>query len=799
MPDLPEKREPDEADGPESAALFGDFEAAEGFSQDAKTQAAGAESLTARQRAAEAAMRRVMGTAREEAESQAIGLGRGRREAQDPEAKKHAAAARGGKAARRAAAPPASPAPAAGRALQEPPKRREGVTAWLVALLCMLAAAPAVLIDLYRPEVTDGGEAKALATSIHSWTRLNSPAAAGENFIESLVPRYNGRRQWRDAPGVTWTQMLAFQLIASKPAKAAELVATIDGQGRLAMPPPFEAIQAAGLTAARLDDAIALQGSQKHKFIDVKVGVAPGSPAAGDAAVKPTFDEQRLLAPGDVVRVEVGYVEPNWREQVDTIDLIKFGRLGSALLGLITIAAVFWAGHSIAGMRAGLYSALICAANPVFIWHARLASPPIHQAMWAMLSIAAALWAIRPLRASPSVERQFLGWVVCGLSLGGAALATGPLIVVTVMGPIVLLLLLCPNRRGHFMGLMAAVIIGFLVALPWTAKIFENDPDAWATWWREHQPFGFNSIAILFDMFGDRLLLILAALMPWSVWLVAAIAQPMSTSSAGSRTRLFLGFAWFMAAALIMLMLPATDHIGALLPLVPAAAVMIGQLFHHYADLAGEARYARFWRVLRWPHVLLLVAVSVLTPLLISWPQPFIDSGWFSSAFFFDLGWAFSAGFGLVLFVLVAMAAREAHRQYPAGMLGYTAAWMLLLATVIAIPASRSPHAASLIRKDADVLIRSVQKQPVYAVQGEAFSPGELSPVVLLYAGRKIQTIAAKEIDEVSTKDKTTIFLLSRADASKPAERAEAVTSLPHTKMRLWKLEQKPEGPVAGQ
>ncbi len=679
----------------------------------------------------------------------------------------------------------------------EMPQRKQAFTAWLICLLCMLAAAPAVLIDLYRPEVTDVAEARALATSIHTWTRMNSPQAAGETFIESLVPHYNGKQQWREAPGITWTQLLAFQLIAAKPMQTLQEQMPLkpDSMGIITLPPPFGPVLVAGQTPAEIQATILSKAVTDLKYLNVRVRVSlakpEGSPASPTSPQTPAVPpDKRMFETGDMVNVDIRYALPQWRADVDTINLIKFGRLASAMMALITIGAVFWAGYSIAGTQAGLFSAMICAANPVFIWHARLASPPIHQAMWAMLSIASALWAIRPLRASPSVERQFLGWVICGLSLGGATLSIGPLAAVTVMGPILVLLLLCPHRQGHLMGLMAAVIIGVLVVMPWTVLLHNHDPNAAEVWWNEHQPFGLHSLGVMFDHLGDRLLLILVSIVPWTLWLFAAVSQPFSTSSQGSRTRLFLGFTWFLTATFIMLTQSATADIGSLLPLVPAAAVMIGQLFHHYAEMAGEGRFARFWRLLRWPHVLLLMWISVMVPLVIAFPKPFIEKGWFSAPFFDDPGWGFTMGLGTVLLGLVFLVARQTYKHSPGGALGITAAWMLLLSAVIAIPASRSLHARSLIRKDAADIVRYTQDHPIFAVQGEGISPGELHPAVLLYVGSEIRSVGAKQVDEVAARQKTTIYLLSRIDAMRPADKAVPVMDLRNTKMTLWRLDQ---------
>ena len=149
---------------------------------------------------------------------------------------------------------------------------------------------------------------------------------------------------------------------------------------------------------------------------------------------------------------------------------------------MLTIMAVFWAGYSLGGARTATFAALVCLANPVFLYHARLASPPMQHTAWAMLAIASALWVIRPLKSIPSVERQFIGWIVCGLA-GGAALLTGGMITLgTVGAPIVLILFLCTHRVSHLMGLLAAVLIAVLLTMPWLIYSHEDDPEVFATW-----------------------------------------------------------------------------------------------------------------------------------------------------------------------------------------------------------------------------------------------------------------------------------------------------------------------------
>lgn len=678
----------------------------------------------------------------------------------------------------------------------DPPPRRVGLFAWLIALLCMMAAAPALLIELYRPEVVDDAEAKALATSIHTWTRFNSPAAAGEPFIRTMIPHYNGRSQWRDAPGVTWTQLAIYELLASKPVTTKDAMFTLADDGVFPLPPPLKPISFTGRTVAQVRDLVAAQAQSDLNWgrIEINLSIPVAEPAKGKAAapgasVNQASIDHLALAAGQRIELKMSYVEPTWRSAVNTVDLIKYARLCSAMLGLVLVGAVFWAAYAIAGLRAGAFAALVCAANPVFIWHARTASMPIHQATWTMVAIAAALWAIRPLRSSPTIERQFLGWVICGLAFGMAALVSGPFVIVTVGGPIMLLLLLCPHRRGHLMGLLAATIIGVLVVVPWTALLHENDADAALNWWNDHRPLSGKLLVNLFQNLWTRLGLVLVALLPWTFWLFAALVQPFSTSSQGSRTRLFLGFSWFLLVTTFLLLQPDTGDVAAWMPLAPAGAVMTGVLFHHYSTLAGEGRFVRSWRWLRWAHLLLLLIVSILAPLFISWPKPFIDNGWFKQAVFLNWGWGYSLSLTLVLIALVVVALRMAIKQYPGWMLGVTAAWMLLLSTVVAIPAARSGMATSAIRRDADNIRKRTNNHPVYALQGDEHGPVTLEPAVLLYAQCEIRSITAKDIDDVAARQRTTIYLISRLDSAAPAPRAEEVIELPTVKMKLWKYE----------
>ncbi len=676
------------------------------------------------------------------------------------------------------------------RVAREPTRRSAGFFAWLITLLCMMAAAPAILVDIYKPDVTDRAEARALATSIHTWKRINSPAAAGERFIEEIVPHYNGQKVWMEPPGTTWTHLLAFELLAPRAIKAIEGEALVSIEGRLTGMAEIESIAAAGLTADKLGDEIArhLEKKLDFKSANAQVTLSRGAGSEPPPPSKATpGGPPPILAAGDKLKVQVRYVEPRWRAGIDTIQLIEWGRLVSAIFALITVGGVFWAGHSIGGIKAGVFSALICAANPSFIWHARLASPTIHITAWSILSIAAALWAIRPLKPAPSIERQFLGWVVCGVAMGLAAMMAGPVVVLTVALPILVLLLMCPHRRGHLMGLVAALLIGVLVVVPWTAMLLNHVPDAAQHWLDEHQPFGFFLVERFFEFFGQRFGIVLLMMLPWTLWLIAAVGQPFSTSVSGLRTQLFLGLAWFGVVGLMLFIQPDTSSTGGLLALVPAASVMIGQVFLHFTEAAAEGRFTRFWRMLRWPQILIMLAGSIVVPMAIAWPALFAEWKGLETPLFFNPGWWFGVGLMIVLTALTAMAGRMVLRQHPGPSLAMAAAWMLVLATVAAIPLARGPRAKSLIRPDARTIAKAIDQNAVFVVQAEGKNAIEIDPAVLLYAGCQIQPIATGQIDEVAAKRKATIYLVNRIDAPAPLENLESVADLKEVGLRLWR------------
>jgi hypothetical protein len=345
-----------------------------------------------------------------------------------------------------------------------------------------------------------------------------------------------------------------------------------------------------------------------------------------------------------------------------------------------------------------------------------------------MLAIAAGMWAMRPLRPYASVLRQALGWIISGAALGAATLTAGPTAGPAITFPMIVMVLLCPHRVTNLMGLAAAHAIAALVLVPWTLEVHGHNPDIWAVWLSQLYPAD-ASLAALLEQTRHRTLIALVILLPWTIWLIGALGQPFSASSRGDRQRPFIGWGWFLATALVLIVLPQPRTIAGetaaavgslranvtqMLLLIPVASVFVGQLFSQYTDLAGEGRYPRIWRMLRWPHLAMLVAGSVTAAALFALQPTLMDRNIVSEPFVSNPGPIFWVGIGVALLAIVAISARWAIKEFPARAVICWSLWAMVLAFVLWIPVSRS------------------------AAMQRSYLPSMLGPVTELDGGRSV-------------------------------------------------------------
>lgn len=480
------------------------------------------------------------------------------------------------------------------------------------------------------------------------------------------------------------------------------------------------------------------------------------------------------------------------RQSMTADTMIIGARITSVMIALVTIGAVYWAGTSIGGMAAGLFAALVCGANPLFVYHARLASGAIHHAGWVLLATAAALWAIRPLRPSSSLIQQAAGWATCGLAMGVATLTVGPEALIEVCVPALLIMALSPRRINHGMGLLAALLIGLLMAMPWAGHVQSQDPGVWGRWWRDLFPVA----AAGRDNPGGPLggwpvVIAMAALGPWLIWLIGAAVQPLSVSSVGSRGRMMLGWVWF--GCMLMTRLFVFDHrrTGDWLVVVPSFSVLIGTLFSQYHTLAAQGRFVRSWRLLRWPHVLALLALSILIPVALCIQETLVERGLIARPLSEDPGWMLSLGIGLLLLMTTALSARWAIRQHPGHALVCWAVWMLLLMWALLVPTARGPAARNPIRHEAAQVAQRTAGQALFWALPMAAKWSQPHPALLLYLGRPIESIPMHQLNQTGRQD-AWFYLLAQPGALATNPRCRVEAHLPHAGLDLVRVSSGP-------
>jgi len=358
-------------------------------------------------------------------------------------------------------------------------------------------------------------------------------------------------------------------------------------------------------------------------------------------------------------------------------------RLVSVTMSLVTIAAVFWAGLSLGGLRTAVLASLVVLANPLLVVHGRLATADAAATGWAMLSLAAALWAIRPLRPAPKVLRQALGWGWCGVALGLATLTRGPGIVPQVMLPLLLIGMLGSRRLTHLFGLAAAGAIAGLMTIPWAIYVHQQDPHVWSHGLELVRPP--TDLSVLAGAVGARSVALLAGSGVWGLLVVAALVAPWTTKNRPARRAMMVGWVWAVAAIGLVLLGPVfgetgwSDLAGGVLLAVPALSLATGQLLQRVGDVARAGEVSPLWKRVALPTAAVVLAASIVGPLVMHQSSPAMAT----------MHAAYWAGAAAALILIGGLATRWALRPFPGRAVASWSVWTVAATTLVMIPVSQ--------------------------------------------------------------------------------------------------------------
>ncbi len=261
-------------------------------------------------------------------------------------------------------------------------------------------------------------------------------------------------------------------------------------------------------------------------------------------------------------------------------------RLVPALAAVATVLVTGWWGRRLAGPAAGILGAVTLCLSPRFVYLGRMLTMDGLLCLWVVTALAAAHAAV----ARPVFRRRW--WLVSALACGLGVLTKGPVALVLVLGPVLLLRALDRRTcRPSPWAYLAYLAVAVAVAAPWYLAAAACDPAAAVAFFWEHNVRRYVAPLDHAKPFWFYLPGLLTGTLPWSLLLLplAGALVRRSPFTAAWRTPA-LGF--FLLAALWCLLffsLSGCKRAGYLLPALPPLALALGCL------LAGTVP----WHLLR--------------------------------------------------------------------------------------------------------------------------------------------------------------------------------------------------------
>ncbi|QNN22579.1 hypothetical protein HED60_09965 [Planctomycetales bacterium ZRK34] len=427
-------------------------------------------------------------------------------------------------------------------------------------------------------------------------------------------------------------------------------------------------------------------------------------------------------------------------QTVTTDTLIWRARMMSVLLAVLTLIGTYWAGMSIGGVRVARLATMALGTTLLFAYQMRYAAPDSHLLAFVTLSIASGLWAMRPLKPINWVGRRVSGWLLAGLALGAAIMTTGWSAPIFVLPPLVAAICLTPMRRvGNTIGLIFAIILGLIASAPWYLYVSDQVPEATRQLFGQ---VGKPEALFLLTWSHGRVLMMLS---PWQIWLMGALCQPFIRAEHERRRQLLIAWFWFILI-FIAFSIPAARHPRYLVPLLPAAGLMVGQLWSYHAHLATQRQVDPGVNLLRVPHWILMAIASIAGPLFVAFQPELLEAGYIDHIELPGATLPLCGGLGLALLLIVLLGARWHYKWRPRLAMYATVAWMLIATTLGMAAYSRSHHNQNLHREHAEHLTAMAGDHLVVYLQHNA-QDAPPDEAFLFYAGRVIRPASLEQID----------------------------------------------------
>lgn len=430
-------------------------------------------------------------------------------------------------------------------------------------------------------------------------------------------------------------------------------------------------------------------------------------------------------------------------------------RMVTVTLGLVMLASIYWLGRNLGDDRLGLLGLLVLGSTWFVQRQSRTASYDIYLATFACLAIAAQVWAyqLRPERRR--IKAFAVAVVIGGVSMALGWLSKGPLILlVTVLPLIGCLALIRKHWRSNLLLLMLAVCLAILLAAPWYIYVLYHVSNSggimiheYAAQRREFQtPFYYVAV--------------LGLMAPWSLWLIAGLFQPFVRAHGQDRRRLLLVWFWFVSLFIIF-SIPAAKQQRYALPFVPAAALLIAQVFFEHDNLARQGQRDPGARMLIVPHWLALMLASLALPLFIGLEYQLAQHGWISETMAKQSP-LLCSGVAVILLAISIWGVSQhwCWRPLRAGLA--TAIWALVAMTFVWHAYSYGRTAVDQIAVDAHRIAELVGERPLRGLDlvKSDFYPNE-NEELLFYSQRIIPHLQPSKLSDYEKTNSAGCYLIA--------------------------------------
>jgi 4-amino-4-deoxy-L-arabinose transferase-like glycosyltransferase len=290
-------------------------------------------------------------------------------------------------------------------------------------------------------------------------------------------------------------------------------------------------------------------------------------------------------------------------------------RFPSAFSALLATLAMAWLAYRLYGLETARWLMLLLPTTVGMIGfsHAAATDMPFSAMLTIAMVFAASIVGLTRNENSPVLSRTpWLALLIFGFFLGLAVLAKGPAAIILSGGAVLLWAVFTRRWRDAFRCLHPFAIFSFcLTALPWYILCSRRNPEFFRAFIIEHNFKRFLTPQFQhIQPFWFYLPIILVALFPWTVFLVAATrksVKDVSTARAFPAPILF-----FISWALFTILFFSTSQSklpGYILPALPPLAIFLADQVARYAR--DDERAPR-WPMLATAAAFLLVGLIML-------------------------------------------------------------------------------------------------------------------------------------------------------------------------------------------